>query len=140
MTQAARRTPARMARHDLTARHAIVAACLAMTAIVLLDLMDGRLGLLYSVGFVLIVATVPLSVDVRNLFPTGVLPPLMLIGSLLAVCVVDPSAIQVTGLAADASLVARMIAGTIDHGMTLFVGHGLALAIITLRILADPDR
>ncbi len=138
MTQAVHRTPARMARHDLTARHAIIAACLAMTAIVLLDLMDGRLGLLYSVGFVLIVVTAPLSVDVRSLFPTGVLPPTLLIGSLLAVCLIDPSAVRVTGLAPDASLVARMIAGTIDHGMTLFVGHGLALVIITLRILADP--
>ena len=140
MTQAVHRTPARLARHDMTSRQAITVACLAMTAVVLLDLIDGRLDLLYSVGFVLIVITAPLSVDVRALFPTGVLPPALLIGSLLVVAIAEPSAIQVSGMADNASLVARLIAGTIDHGMTLVVGHGLALAIIILRIVTDPDR
>lgn len=117
-----------------------MAACLAMTAIVLLDLMDGRIGLLYSVGFVLIVITAPLSVDVRALFPTGVLPPALLIGSLLAVCLLDPQAIQVGGMAKDAGTFARLIAGTIDHGMTLVVGHGLALGLIAVRIVTAPER
>ncbi|MCW2771441.1 MAG: hypothetical protein JWR27_2874 [Aeromicrobium sp.] len=140
MSQAVSRTPADLARHDLSARQAILAACVATTAIVLLDLMDGRLGPLYSVGFVLIVITVPLSIDVRSLFPAGVLPPALLLGSLLAVCVIEGSAIQVSGLATDAGLVARLIAGVIDHGLTLVVGHGLALGVILLRILTAPDR
>jgi hypothetical protein len=140
MTQAVHGTSARSARHDLTARAAIVAACVAMTAIVLLDLMDGSLGLLYSVGFVLIVITVPLAVDVRGLFPTGVFPPALLIVSLLLVCQLDPSAIHVDGMAKDAGTIARLIAATIDHGFTLVIGHGIALGIIALRILADPDR
>lgn len=140
MSQAVSRTPAELARHDLSARQAILGACAATTAIVLLDLMDGRLGALYSVGFVLVVVTVPLSVDVRHLFPAGVLPPVLLLASLLAVCLFDASAIQVDGLAQDASLVARLIAGVIDHGMTLVVGHGLALAVIVLRIIGAPER
>lgn len=138
MSEAAR-TPARVARHDLSARRAIIAACLAMTAIVLLDLADGRLGLLYSVGFVLIVITVPMSVDVRQLFPTGVLPPALLIASLLVVCLAEPSAIDVDGMAAGAGTFARLIASTLDHGLTLGVGYGLALAIIALRIVSEPD-
>lgn len=140
MTQAASRTPARPARSDLSARQAITAACLAMTAIVLLDLVDGRLGPLYSVGFVLIVVTAPMAVDVRQLFPAGVLPPVLLILSLFAVCLFEPSAIQVGGMAEDAGTVARLIAGTIDHGLTLLVGFGLALVIIALRIVGEPDR
>jgi hypothetical protein len=140
MTQAASRTSARTARHDLSARQAIVASCLAMTAIVLLDLADGRLGLLYSVGFVLIVITAPLAVDVRTLFATGVLPPALLIASLLLICQFEPSAIQVDGMAKDAGTVARLIAATIDHGMTLVVGHALALGVIALRIVGAPGR
>lgn len=140
MTQAVSRTSARVARYDLGPGQVIVASCVAMAAVVLLDLTDGRLGLLYSVGFVLVVITAPLSVDVRGLFPTGVLPPVLLIGSLLAVCLLAPDAIQVGGMAKDASTVARLIAGTIDHGLTLVVGHVLALAIIALRIIGAPER
>nr|MCW2727529.1 hypothetical protein [Aeromicrobium sp.] len=140
MTQAVPRTPARTARHDLSARQAIVAACLAMTAIVLLDLADGRLDLLYSVGFVLIVVTAPMAVGVRSLFPTGVLPPALLIGSLLLICLVEPSAIRVSGMDPDAGTFARLIAATIDHGMTLAIGQCLALLVIVLRILGDTKR
>ena len=140
MSQAVSRTPAAMARRDPSARQAITVACLSMAAVIGLDLTDGRLGLLFSVGFVLIAVTVPLAVDVRSLFPAGVLPPALLIGSLLLVCMFDPSAIHVNGLAKDASLVGRFIATVIDHGLTLVIGHGLALGIIALRILADRDR
>jgi hypothetical protein len=140
MTQAVPHTPARSARHDLSARQAIVAACVAMTAIVLLDLADGHLDLLYSIGFVLIVVTVPLSVGVRSLFPTGVLPSVLLIASLLAVCLFEPSAIRVSGMAPDAGTVARLIAATIDHVLTLAIGQCLAMLVIVLRILGDPKR
>lgn len=140
MTQGVQRTSARGAQRDLTARQAITAACVAMGAIVLLDLMDDRLGLLYSVGFVLIVITVPLSVDVRALFPAGLFPPVLLIVSLLLVCQFEPSAIRVEGMAKDAGTIARLIAATIDHGVTLVVGHGLALGIIALRIVGSPAR
>ena len=140
MTQAVHGTPARMTRRDLSARQAIVASCLAMAAIVLLDLADGRLGLLYSIGFVLIVITVPLAVDVRGLFPAGVFPPVLLIGSLLLVCLFEPAAIRVAGMADDPGTFARLIAATIDHGVTLVIGHGLALGIIALRIISAPAR
>jgi hypothetical protein len=139
MSQAVSRTPAAMARRDLSARQAITAACLSMAAVIGLDLLDGRLGPLFSVGFVLIAVTVPLAVDVRSLFPAGVLPPALLIGSLLLVCLFASSAIQVDGLAKDAGLVAQLIAAVIDRGMTLVIGHGLALGMIALRILA-ADR
>lgn len=140
MSQAVSRTPAAMARRDPSARQAITAACLAMGVLIGLDLVDGRLGLLFSVGFVLIAVTVPLAVDIRSLLPVGVLPPALLIGGLLLVCVFASSAIQVDGLARDAGVIARLIAAVIDHGMTLVVGHGIALGIIALRILADRAR
>lgn len=111
-----------------------------MLVVIGLDLTDGRLGPLFSIGFVLVAVTAPLSVDVRSLFPTGVLPPALLIGALLFVAVVAPSTIRADGLVTDAGLVATMIAGVLGHGVTLVLGHGLALGIIALRILTDPDR
>lgn len=140
MTQAAPRTSARPARRDLTPRQAIILCCVTMGAIVLLDLADGRLDLLYSVGFVLIVVTAPLTVGVRSMFATGVLPVVLLLGSLLVVCLIEPSAIQVDGMDTGAGTVARMIAATIDHGMTLLVGQALAIGVIALRILGDTER
>ncbi len=140
MTQAEDRTEAVSPRRDLTARQALVAACVAMTAIVLLDLMNGRIELLYSVGFVLIAVTAPMSVDVRSLLPTGVLPPALLIGSLLLICLFEPAAIEVGGMADDAGTIARLIASTIDHGWTLAIGSGLALGVIALRVATQPGR
>ncbi|MFI5427495.1 DUF6542 domain-containing protein [Aeromicrobium sp. UC242_57] len=140
MTQAVSPTPGGMARRDLSVRQAIVAACVAMAVVTGIDLADGRLDLLFSVGFVLIVITVPMSVDVRSLFPTGVFPPVLLIVTLLAVCIIAPSAIQVDGMAKDAGTIARLIAATIDHGLTLLVGHGIALILIAWRILTDAER
>src|SRR5215207_697610 len=140
MAQAVSRTPAALAGRDLSARQTIVVACAAMALVTVLDLADGRLGLLFSVGFVLIAATAPLSVDIRGLFQTGVLPPAMLIASLLVVSMFWPSAIHVEGLAADASTMGRFIAAIIDRGLTLVIGHGLAIVVIALRILTTPDR
>ena len=137
MTQAVRTSPPRTARRDLTARQAVVAACLAMTAIALLALLDSRLDLLYSVGFVLIVVTAPLAVGVRQMFATGVLPSVLLIASLLLVCLFHPSAIRVEGMDPGAGTAARLIAATLDHGLTLVIGQLLALGVITLRILGD---
>jgi hypothetical protein len=140
MSQAVSRTPAALAGRDLSARQAIVAACAAMAAVIALDLTDGRLGALFSVGFVLVAVTVPLAVDVRSLFSAGVLPPALLIGSLLVVCLLASSAVHVDGLARDAGTVARLIATVVDHGLTLAIGHGLALLVIGARILTAPDR
>ncbi|MET0819690.1 MAG: DUF6542 domain-containing protein [Aeromicrobium sp.] len=137
MTQAVRSTPPRTAQRDLSARQAIVAACVAMTAIAVLDLVDSRLDLLYSVGFVLIVVTAPLAVGVRQMFATGVLPSVLLIASLLMVCLLQPSAIRVEGMDAGAGTAARLIAATLDHGLTLVIGQVLAMVVITLRILGD---
>lgn len=135
-------TPSRPRRagHDLSARQAIRFAIIAMIALTGLDLADGRLGFLFSLGFVLIVVTVAMAVDLDSLFQAGVFPPALLIGALALVAMFWPDAIQVSGLADDAGFIGRLIAATIDHGKTLVLGHGLALGIIALRIMTAPDR
>lgn len=125
---------------DLGARPAIVAAVVATAVVSGLDLVDGHLGFLFSLGFVLIVVTVALAVDLDSLFQAGVFPPLLLIGTLAIVAMFWSDAIQVNGMAKGAGYVARLIATTIDHGKTLVLGHGLALGIIVLRIMTAPDK
>lgn len=127
-----------MARRDLTARGAVVLACVSLGAVTALDLTDGRLGFLFSLGFVLAVGTAPLSVHVRSLLTTGVMPPVLLIGALLVVAIAAPEAIVVDGLPADSGAFARTVAAVIDHGITLVVGHVLALAGIGVRVATAP--
>lgn len=140
MSQAVTRSAGVWSRRDLNARQAIVYACAAMAILTGLDLIDGRVGFLFSLGFMLIVVTVALAVDLDSLFQAGVFPPMLLIGSLGIVAMLWSDAIQVNGLAADAGYVARLIATTIDHGKTLVLGHGLALGLVVLRIMTAPDR
>lgn len=132
-----RRTPAGFAAHDLTVRGMVTLGVGAMLVITLLDLADGRIGFLFSLGFALVVVTLAMAIDVRDLFPAGILPPILLLGLLLVLCVVKGSSVAVNGVEADAGLVTRYIATVIDHGLTLVVGHGLALGVIVWRILRD---
>lgn len=139
MTQS--RTPVALSRHDLGAQQAIVIACSAMAAVTLLDVIfDGRLGSLFSVGFILIAVTTPLSVDVRSLFAPGILPPLLMIAMILLLAIVHPSAIVADGLASSAGAMQHLIAGIINQATPLVVGHLLALGVIALRIITDPDK
>jgi hypothetical protein len=74
-----------------------------------------------------------MAVDLRSIVTTGVLPPPLLILTLFGVVVINPGAVDVPGLAADAGTLTRTIATTLDHGVALVVGHALALAMIVLR-------
>lgn len=118
---------------DLTGPAVVALAFVAMATVAWLDLTDGKLGPAFSVGFVLVVMTAPFAVDLRSIVTTGVLPPPLLILSLLGVVLIEPAAIEFDGLAADAGVAARAIATTLDHGLTLVIGHSLALAMIVLR-------
>lgn len=118
---------------DVSARNVVAAAVVAMALVCALDLTDGRLGAAFAVGFVLIVITVPMAIELRSVVVAGVLPPALLIAALWAVVLIEPSAVAVHGLPKDAGTMARILAAILDHGLTLVIGHGLALATIVLR-------
>ncbi len=140
MSSMTARSPVALARLDLSARGAVVLACVLLGAVTALDLSDGRLGFLFSLGFVLAVVTAPVAVDVRSLLTTGVMPPVLLIGALWNVALLHPEAIVIDGLPPDANALARTIAAVIDHGVTLVIGHVLALAAIAVRVATAPTR
>jgi hypothetical protein len=138
MSSRTARSSVGLARYDLSAQQAVAVACLSLAAVTALDLADGRLGFLFSLGFVLAVITAPLCVDVRSLLITGVMPPVLLIGSLWTIALFFPDAIVVDGLHADAGALTRTIAGVVDHGITLVVGHVLAMVGIVARVATAP--
>lgn len=119
--------------HDLSGAAVVVMAFVAMAGIAWLDLTDGALGVAFAVGFVLVVVTAPMAVALRSVVTTGVLPPPLMILTLLGVVLIEPEAIEFPGLAADAGVVARTMTATLDHGLALVIGHALALAMIVLR-------
>jgi hypothetical protein len=141
MAASAAPATAGLARHDLGARQAIALAVLALAVVTVLDVTtDGRLGSIFSIGFVLVVLTVPLAVDVRSLLPAGVLPPVLLVVLVGIVAAVSPDAVDVPGLPEGTGWFGRTLTGTIDRGVTLMVGHGLALLAVVTRILTDPQH
>lgn len=133
-------SPARLARTDLSSRQVVWLACASLAAVTALDLLDGRLGILFSVGFVLVVATMPLAIDVRQLLPAGVLPPVLLLAAVATVSLVAGDAIVVEGMPSDVGWAGRTLAGTVDRGVTLMVGHGLAILAVVVRIVTDPGH
>lgn len=133
--------PAGLAQRDLGPRRAVALAVAALAVLTALDLVtDGRLGIVFSVGFVLVVATIPLAVEARSLLPAGVVPPVLLTVFVGAAVLLSPGAVPVEGLPPDTGWLGRTLAGTIERGVTLLVGHGLALTGIVVRILTDPTH
>ena len=131
----------RMARRELSAPAVVTvsAACVLGAAAVQLLLTDA-LGLFFGACFVLTSITAALVVRTDGFFVVGVLPPLLLIGVLTTVGVADPSAIDAPGLAEDAGLLQRVIAGIVSQAGALVIGHGAAIAVIGLRIVGAPAR
>ena len=126
-----------IAAEDLTARGAVAVAAGAMIAVSVLDVLNGRIEFAFSLGFVLVVLTIAIAVDKAHLFTAGVLPPVLLLVSLATLCVLASDSVAVDGVSREAGLMTRYIAAVVDHGLTLVVGHGLALAAIVWRILRD---
>jgi hypothetical protein len=79
------------------------------------------------------VLTAPMAVARQSLITTGVLPPALLIITLFTVVLISPQSVTTQGLAPDAGTFARTLAATLDHGVSLVIGHALALGAITLR-------
>ncbi len=132
-------SPAGLARRDLGARQAFWLACAALAAIAGLDVVtDGHLGAAFSVGFVLVVLTLPLAIDVRSLLAAGVLPPVLLVLTVAVVAYVSPGAVEVEGLPDGTGWFGRTLTAVVDRGITLGVGHALAIVAVVARIVTDP--
>lgn len=129
------RTPAVAARYDLTPPATVVCSVLTLTAITALDLIDGQLGLAYSLGFVMVVLSAATAVQERGFFTVGVMPPVLLVGSLFVVAMLAPDAMMIAGLPESTGVLGLTLTATIDHAVALMIGHLLAIAMILARIV-----
>lgn len=127
------RTPAVASRYDLTPRAAVLCASITLAAITALDLLDGRLGVVYAVGFVVAVLSAATAVTDRGFFTMILMPPVLYAASLLIVAAIEPDAIVVAGLPESAGLFVVTLAALLDQALALTIGHLLVIAMVVGR-------
>jgi hypothetical protein len=87
-----------------------------------------RLGLFFDVCFVAICLLAALMVRPRDFFTVGVLPPLLMLGTMLLAL----NGAQVIAARHD-SVLQAVITGLAHHSVALFVGYAGCLATLALR-------
>ncbi len=110
--------------------HASAAAALLVVVGHLL-LADG-LTLAYDAAFVLTCVGAALAVRPRDFFVVGVLPPLLMAGTMLVLAVVSRSSIAEAG----DGIIQATVSGLAHHAGSLVLGYGLALLVLALRQVA----
>ena len=100
----------------------------------------GHIGLFTGAFLVLVSVAAALLMRPRELFTAGVLPPLLTLGLLIGVAVVEPSAVSVHALDPSASAAQVVIAGFVDVAGALVLAHMLALVLVGLRVRAARLR
>jgi hypothetical protein len=110
-----------------------VAAGLVTLLVVLLDLsVFDDLTLLFDVAFVLVCTAAALAVRPRDFFVVGVLPPLLMAGTIAVLAmrsrdvVADP----------DDGFVQTLVSGLAHHAGALVAGYALTLLVLALRQVA----
>lgn len=129
----------RLARHELGPPAAVLVSAGGVAfAAALQLLLSEELGVFFGICFVLASLTAALTVRSDGFFVVGVLPPLLLVAVLTVVAIGAPDAIDAPGLADDAGLTQRVIAGIVSQAGALVIGHGGAIAVLGIRIGAAP--
>lgn len=95
-------------------------------------LLTGQVGIAFDVMLVAACLGAALMVRPQEFFPIGVLPPLLLLGAVVAVAFVDRSAIA----RADDPLGQAVVSGLAHHGVALAIAYALTLGVLGLRQLA----
>lgn len=91
--------------------------------------MTGELGLFLDLAFVAICAAAALGVHPRDFFVVGVLPPLLMLGTVLA------TGLAATGAVAEPTdgLVQALVSGLAHHAAALVAGYAAALCVLAVR-------
>jgi hypothetical protein len=108
------------------------AASLALVTVVLVSLLFGRLGLFFDLAFVAVCIAAALAVRPQDFFTVGVLPPLLLAGTVTVLAVVDPAAVA----RADDAVAQAVVSGLAHHAIALVIGYALTLGVLALRQVA----
>lgn len=111
-------------------RQVVLLAALAALGVAAVEVaVRGELGLLLDLAFVAICAAAALGVHPRDFFLVGVLPPLLMLGTVLA-----------TGLAAAGAVaeptdgpVQAAVSGLAHHAAALLAGYAVTLGVLAAR-------
>jgi hypothetical protein len=109
----------------------VVALATALTltsAAVEVTLVSG-LGLLFDLCFVVICVMASLMVRPRDFFTVGVLPPLLMLGTMLLVALNGTDVIA----ARHDNVVQAVVTGLAHHSVALFIGYAVSLVTLVLR-------
>jgi hypothetical protein len=88
-----------------------------------------RLGLFFDMSFVAVCLMAATTVRPRDFFTVGVLPPLLMLGTMLLVALNGTDVIA----ARHDSVVQAVITGLAHHSVGLFVGYAVCLVTLVLR-------
>jgi hypothetical protein len=132
------------ARHDVpsyfwngeTSGSEVVALCsaLVLTAATVEISLVGHLRLFFDLCFVLVCLAAAVMVRPRDFFTVGVLPPLLMFGTMLIVALNGPRVIAT----AHDSVVQAVITGLAHHSLALFAGYAVCLGMLLARQRLTP--
>ena len=106
-----------------------LASALTLTAATVEITLGGHLRLFFDICFVAICLVSPLRVRPRDYFTVGVLPPLLMFGTMVLV------ALNGARVIADRhdSVVQAVVTGLAHHSVALFIGYAVCLVMLVLR-------
>ncbi len=109
----------------------VVALCsaLVLTAATIEITMVGHLRLFFDLCFVLICLAAAMLVRPRDFFTVGVLPPLLMFGTMVIVAFNGPGVIATP----HDGVVQAVITGLAHHSMALFAGYAVCLGMLLAR-------
>jgi hypothetical protein len=104
-------------------------AALTLSAATVEIAISGHLRLFFDLCFIAICLTAAMLVRPREFFTVGVLPPLLMLGTMLLV------ALNGTAVIAQRhdSLVQAVVTGLAHHAIALFIGYAVCLMTLVLR-------
>ena len=106
-----------------------LASALTLTAATVEIAVGGHLGLFFDVCFVAVCLASALLVRPRDYFTVGVLPPLLMFGTMVLVAL---NGTRVIAHRHD-SVVQAVITGLAHHAVALFIGYAVCLVTLVLR-------
>jgi hypothetical protein len=108
---------------------AVLATAVVLTVAAAEVLMVGHLRLFFDLCFVVVCLGAALMVRARDFFTVGVLPPLLMFGTMVLVALNGPQVIA----AAHDGLVQAVITGLAHHSLALFAGYAVCLVTLLAR-------
>lgn len=108
------------------------AAAVALVVVLAHLMLADELTWVFDLAFVLVCVSAALAVRQRDFFVVGVMPPLLMAGTMLVLAVVARGAI------ADArdGVIQALVSGLAHHAGALALGYALALGVLALRQVA----